>query len=111
MKKTTIAGLALCIVLAAPAAEAKLSCYPLKQVEQALGTEYGERQSFSGRDAAGEASGVEYRLYVNADTGSWTWVGIPAGSEIGCLIFAGKIQEAPGKSDVSVAPAPRAAEF
>jgi hypothetical protein len=84
---TVFAGLAS----AAPA-QAKLACYHLKQIEQALGAEYGEKQTFAGREAkTGEA--IEYRLYVNAETGSWSWVGIPAGTEVGCLIFAGTLPD------------------
>jgi hypothetical protein len=83
----TSVGLALGV--APQMAAAKLACYPLDKLEQALGAEYGERPQFAGR----ESEGVEYRLYVNARTGSWSWVGIPAGTKIGCLIFAGKAHE------------------
>ena len=103
-----IASLAgLTIALSPELAAAKLACYPLAQIEQALGSEYGEKRQFSGR----ESEGVEYRLYVNAETGSWSWVGIPAGTQIGCLIFAGKgLPETPG-SEPSSQPSPPAAKF
>lgn len=65
---------------------AKLSCYPLAQIESALDTEYGELREFTGKEEAG----IEYRLYVNAKTGTWSWIGIPKGTEVGCLIFAGR---------------------
>lgn len=71
-------------------AEAKLSCYPLAQIERALDSEYGEMRRFAGK----ETTGIEYRLYVNAKTGSWSWIGIPAGAEVGCLIFAGRTNDA-----------------
>ena len=104
------AAAALAAVAAAAPANAKLACYHLKQIERALGAEYGERQEFAGREAkTGEA--IEYRLYVNRDTGSWSWVGIPAGTEVGCLIFAGTVPAnsgSPGKPE-SDAPAPSAA--
>lgn len=103
-----IASLAgLTIVLSPELAAAKLACYPLAQIEQALGSEYGEKRQFSGR----ESEGVEYRLYVNAATGSWSWVGIPSGTRIGCLIFAGTgLPESPG-SEPSSQPSPPAARF
>lgn len=78
-------------LLAPQLAAAKLSCYPLAQIERALDSEYGEMRRFAGK----EATGIEYRLYVNAKTGSWSWIGIPAGAEVGCLIFAGRTNEAP----------------
>lgn len=87
---------AAAVFAAAAPAQAKLACYHLKQIAQALESEYGEKQQFTGREAkTGET--IEYRLYINAETGSWSWVGIPAGTEIGCLIFAGTIPEKPGK--------------
>lgn len=70
---------------------AKLPCFPLAQMERALDTEYGELRRFAGK----EATGIEYRLYMNAKTGTWSWVGIPAGAEVGCLIFAGRVSGAP----------------
>lgn len=81
----------LAAVLAPQLAEAKLICYPLTQIESALDGEYGEMRRFSGTESAG----IEYRLYVNAKTGSWSWIGIPAGAAVGCLIFAGRTGEAP----------------
>jgi hypothetical protein len=79
---------------------AKLTCYPLTQIERALDAEYGELRRFSGH----EATGIEYRLYINAKTGSWSWIGIPAGAAIGCLIFAGRSDEAPPAAAPPVAP-------
>jgi hypothetical protein len=90
---TRILATAACLpaLLAPQLAEAKLSCYPLAQIERALDSEYGEMRRFAGK----ETTGIEYRLYVNAKTGSWSWIGIPAGAEVGCLIFAGRTDEAP----------------
>jgi hypothetical protein len=105
MKKIWVASVAIVASLfAAHAAEAKLACYPLKQIEKALGTEYGEKQQFAGREESAEAKTVEYRLYVNAETGSWSWVGIPAGGEIGCLIFAGKMPETRANPEPTATP-------
>ncbi len=87
MKSVLAAVLGLSAAVSLPqAAHAKLSCYPLAQIEQALDTEYGEMRRFTGK----ESTGIEYRLYVNDKTGTWSWIGIPAGAEVGCLIFAGK---------------------
>ena len=92
------AATALTALAAAAPAQAKLACYHLAQIEQALGAEYGEKQAFAGREAkTGES--IEYRLYVNAETGSWSWVGIPAGTQMGCLIFAGTLPEGRGLTD------------
>jgi hypothetical protein len=96
MKRIVASAFGLAIALPAlPAsatpAPARLTCYPLTQIESALDAEYGELRRFSGR----EATGIEYRLYINAKTGSWSWIGIPAGAAVGCLIFAGRSDEAP----------------
>ena len=109
MKKLVASVAIAASLFAAQAAEAKLACYPLKQIEQALGTEYGEKQQFTGREESAEAKAVEYRLYVNAETGSWSWVGIPSGSEIGCLIFAGKMPE--GRATPEPTATPRMPQF
>ena len=101
----TLAGLA--VVLSPQLAAAKLACYPLAQIEQTLGAEYGEKRQFSGR----ETEGIEYRLYVNARTGSWSWVGIPVGTQVGCLIFAGKGQPDLPASDMLAQPAHPGAQF
>src|SRR5262245_26866778 len=92
MKRMTMSaiGIALAFSLAPGAALAKLSCYPLTQIESVLDAGYGEVRHFSGR----ETTGIEYRLYVNAKTGSWSWIGIPAGTQVGCLIFAGSADDA-----------------
>lgn len=66
------------------------ACFPLAEIERALGGEYGERRRFAGR----EEGGIEYRLYVNAATGTWSWVGIPADAAAGCLLFAGRTNSA-----------------
>ncbi len=87
MKSVLAAVLGISAAMSLPqAAHAKLSCYPLAQIERALDTEYGEMRRFSGK----ESTGIEYRLYVNDKTGTWSWIGIPAGAAVGCLIFAGK---------------------
>ena len=92
--RTVVASLALIgSAVAQSAAAGTPPCYPLNQIEQALGGQYGERQRFAGRDADG-ADAVEYRLYVNAETGSWSWVGIPEGTRIGCLVFSGRSEAA-----------------
>ena len=91
MKRILASAVALAAALAPQVALAKLACYPLAQFEQALDVEYGEMRRFAGK----EPTGIEYRLYVNAKTGSWSWIGIPAGAEVGCLIFAGRADEAP----------------
>lgn len=85
-----IAGLAL----AAPhaAAAANPPCYPLDKIEELLGSEYGEKRSFAGKE---DTKGVEYRLYVNLESGSWSWIGIPAGSQLGCLLFVGNRHDSP----------------
>jgi hypothetical protein len=86
----TIAPFAAFALVAAPhLAEAKIACYPIDRMETALVSEYGERRQFTGA----EGEGVEYRLYVNRDTGSWSWVGIPKGTNVACVLFAGKIKE------------------
>ena len=106
--KRIIASLAgLAVALSPQLAAAKLTCYPLAQIEQSLGSEFGEKRQFSGR----ETEGIEYRLYVNAQTGSWSWVGIPVGTQIGCLIFAGKGQPDLPASETSVQPARPGAQF
>jgi len=108
MNRIVVALLAgLTIALSPQLAAAKLACHPLAQMEQALGSDYGEKRQFSGR----ESEGIEYRLYVNAETGSWSWVGIPAGTQIGCLIFAGKGQPESPASEPSAQPSPPAAQF
>lgn len=89
MKILAAISIGLALGLAPQPASAKLACYPLDKMEQALNAEYGEKPHFTGR----ESEGVEYRLYVNAQTGSWSWVGIPAGTRIGCLVFAGRVHE------------------
>jgi hypothetical protein len=87
------AGVAL---LALPhIARAEISCYPLARMEQALSVEYGESAMFKGS----EDKGTEYRLYVNRSTGTWSWVGVPKGTRIACLIFAGR-----SKPDASIPP-------
>ncbi len=85
MTRILASATALAIAALPQLALAKPSCYPLAQIEQALDSEYGEARRFSGN----ESTGIEYRLYVNATTGSWSWIGIPAGTKVGCLIFAG----------------------
>ena len=85
MRLKTLSVLGFAFALAPQLALAKLACYPLTQIEAALDADYGETRHFAGR----EAEGIEYRLYVNARTGSWSWVGIPSGTQVGCLIFAG----------------------
>ena len=106
-----VAILAAAAASGASPAEAKLACYHLKQIEHALEAEYGEKQRFTGHEAKSGAAAVEYRLYVNAETGSWTWVGIPAGSEMGCLIFGGTIPEKRGNAETDHRPAPPEAQF
>lgn len=91
MIRTLASAACITAVLVPQLAAAKLSCYPLAQIERALDGDYGEVRRFAGTEAAG----IEYRLYVNAKTGSWSWIGIPAGAEVGCLIFAGRSNEAP----------------
>lgn len=99
-----LAGIAL--VFAPQLAAAKLACYPLDRIEAALQSEYGEQAQFRGHEEAG----VEYRLYVNRKTGTWSWIGIPTGARVGCLIFAGKTNPVPdAKSDDK--PAPPVAQF
>jgi hypothetical protein len=95
------------LLLAPQGAAAKLACYPLDRIEAALGAEYGERRQFAGR----ESEGVEYRLYVNGETGSWSWIGIPAGTQIGCLLFAGNVKRDRSEREPSDTPPPPAAHF
>lgn len=75
-----------------------LECFPLPQLEQALGARYGEMQRFRAR----ERDGVEYRLYVNGQTGTWSWVGIPSGANIACMMFSGSGTQAPAVGDKPV---------
>ncbi len=103
MKRLLASALSLGIALAPQLAGAKLACYPLTQIEQLLDREYGEVRHFAGQ----ESTGIEYRLYLNAKTGSWSWVGIPAGTKVGCLIFAGR-SESDSLSDIPAMPPPQA---
>src|SRR5512134_461050 len=103
MKRILASAVGLAAAFSPPLALAKLSCYPLAQIERALGFEFGEMRRFAGK----ESSGIEYRLYVNAKTGSWSWIGIPAGAEVGCLIFAGSADAMPAAES----PAPPQAQF
>jgi hypothetical protein len=90
MKRAPALVLGLACAIVPGAASAKVSCYPLAQIERALDTEYGETRHFAGS----EETGIEYRLYVNAKKGTWSWIGIPKGTEVGCLIFAGRSEPA-----------------
>ena len=103
MKRIVAAAIGVAIAALPLPAMAKLACYPLTQIERALDSEYGEMRRFAGK----EATGIEYRLYVNARTGSWSWIGIPAGAGIGCLIFAGGADAPPPAAEPSV-PSPQA---
>ena len=104
MTRIIPAVVGLAVMLAPELATAKLSCYPLKQIRNALEAQYGDKPLFTGR----EAEGIEYRLYVNAQTGSWTWIGIPAGTALGCLIFAGRPARIPVRATPLSQSAPRA---
>jgi hypothetical protein len=95
MKQIAAPTLAAVILASANAGAAEVACYPLAHIEQALGTQYGETRRFSGKEGAG----IEYRLYVNSKTGTWSWVGIPPKTEIGCLIFAGAAKDQVGEGD------------
>ena len=88
-------------------ASAKLSCYPLAQIEQALDAEYGETRRFAGQ----ESTGIEYRLNVNAKSGTWSWIGIPAGAKVGCLIFAGRGDMPQLPAEPSTTKSPPEAQF
>lgn len=99
--------IAFALVLAPGFASAKLTCYPLGQIEQALDTEYGETRRFAGQ----ESTGIEYRLYVNAKTGTWSWIGIPAGAKVGCLIFAGRGEVVQPPAEPSATKSPPEAQF
>lgn len=106
--KRILASMIGCALVTLPGlALAKLSCYPLAQIEQALDAEYGESRRFAGH----ESTGIEYRLYVNAKTGSWSWIGIPAGAQVGCLIFAGRADENPPRLEPPRPVAPPQAQF
>lgn len=106
--KPVHASVAALFILAAPQlAAAKLACYPLAHIEQALEAEYGEARHFTGH----ESTGIEYRLYVNARTGSWSWIGIPAGTQIGCLIFAGRGEDHRPRVEPPPDSRPPAAQF
>ena len=107
MKRISALAASLAIALSPQLAAAKLVCYPLTQIEQALDVEYGEMQQFSGR----ESTGIEYRLYVNAKTGSWSWVGIPAGAKVGCLIFIGRAEDMLPRTQPPAPAAPPQAQF
>ena len=50
MKAILFSAVALAALAATPA-QAKLACYHLNQIEQALEAEYGEKPAFAGRDA------------------------------------------------------------
>lgn len=107
MKRILASTIGFAFVVLPGLALAKLSCYPLAQIEQALDAEYGEGRRFSGH----ESTGIEYRLYVNAKTGSWSWIGIPAGAQVGCLIFAGRADESPPRLEPPRPVAPPQAQF
>jgi hypothetical protein len=107
MKRILASTIGFAFVLLPELAQAKLSCYPLAQIEQALDAEYGESRRFSGH----ESTGIEYRLYVNAKTGSWSWIGIPAGAQVGCLIFAGRAEANPPRLDPPRPVSPPQAQF
>jgi hypothetical protein len=107
MKRILVSALGLAVASAPQLAMAKLTCYPLTQIERALDAEYGEMRRFSGR----EATGIEYRLYVNGKTGSWSWIGIPAGTGVGCLIFAGNADEDMPGIDPPAPTSPPQAQF
>jgi hypothetical protein len=100
MKRLLALAIGFAVAVPPLPASANLACYPLTQIEQALDSEYGEMRRFSGK----EATGIEYRLYVNARTGSWSWIGIPAGAGIGCLIFAGRADAPPPAEPPAQAP-------
>ena len=107
MKRILASTISCALVLLPEFAAAKLSCYPLAQIEQALDAEYGEARRFSGH----ESTGIEYRLYVNAKTGSWSWIGIPEGAQLGCLIFAGRADESPPRLEPPRPVSPPQAQF
>jgi hypothetical protein len=107
MKRILGSTFAFALMLSPELASAKLSCYPLAQIEQALGAEYGETRRFAGQ----ESTGIEYRLYVNAKTGTWSWIGIPAGAKVGCLIFAGRGEVVPPSAEPSTTKSPPDAQF
>lgn len=90
MKRILAFSIGLAGAFSPQIAEAKLACYPLAHIERALDAEYGESRRFAGK----AGTGIEFRLYVNAKTGTWSWIGIPAGAEVGCLIFAGRADAA-----------------
>ena len=104
MKRIALSSIGFVLALAPQLALAKLACYPLAQIERTLDSDYGEIRHFSGRETAG----IEYRLYINAKTGSWSWVGIPAGTQVGCLIFAGSADDAMPRAESAPAAPPRA---
>ena len=107
MKFTMASVIGLTLGLWPQVAPATLSCYPLTEIERALDAEYGEVRHFTGS----ESTGIEYRLYVNAKTGSWSWIGIPAGAKVGCLIFAGRSVDAPLRMNSPAPAAPPEAQF
>ena len=104
MKRIALSSIGFALVLAPQLALAKLACYPLAQIERALDSDYGETRHFSGRETAG----IEYRLYVNAKTGSWSWVGIPVGTQVACLIFSGSADDALPRAEPAPAAPPQA---
>ncbi|MCW5771605.1 MAG: hypothetical protein KIT16_08230 [Rhodospirillaceae bacterium] len=99
----------LAVFAASVPAEAKIACFPLERVEAALNGATGEGPRFVGE----EAEGVEYRLYVNRQTGSWSWIGIPSGTRVACLLFSGKAKpgEAPAPHRSPRRPPPSEAQF
>lgn len=103
MNRLLGSAVALAAASAPHPAASELVCYPLAQIEHALDGAFGESRSFAGKDAAG----IAYRLYLNSRTGSWSWIGIPAGAEIGCLIFAGRSDDTPAAQP----PKPQLAQF
>ena len=92
----TIASALVAAAICAPAAAqtANAPCFPIADIERELHKKFGEQQRFSGR----ASNGTEFRIYANADSGTWTLVGLPGNSSIGCFVLEGQSTDLAAKS-------------
>lgn len=92
----TIASALVAAAVCAPAVAqtSNAPCFPIALIERELHQKFGEQQRFSGR----ASNGTEFRIYANADSGTWTLVGLPDGSSIGCFVLEGKSTDLAAKA-------------
>jgi hypothetical protein len=89
---TALAAAAICAPAAAQTSN--VPCYPIADIERELQQKFGEQQRFSGR----ASNGTEFRIYANADSGTWTLVGVPGNSSVGCFVLEGQSTDLAAKS-------------